>query len=175
MTLEEYFEKSDRKGIEALLLWCVKELHGEGSWLYGVYSQKMDKVSVNNMKAIIEVQTSNMIPSVVNGIIDVFAGMYCKKECDIMEMDFYNDFATLENNKQQYLIEALQRFVQGINGNIVFINDVRSVLVERRYHTFDKVALRMIHYLEYVAENDKGKLKDLYIKMKDIMNCKKTF
>ena len=53
---------------------------------------------------------------------------------DIIEMDFYNDFATLENTKQQYLIEALQRFVQGINGNIIFINNVRSVLVDRRHY-----------------------------------------
>lgn len=82
MTLEEFLEKSDRKGLEALLLWCVKELHGEDSWLYGVYSQKIDKVSVNKMKAIIEAQTSDMIPSVVNGIIDAYAALYCKKEYD---------------------------------------------------------------------------------------------
>lgn len=82
---------------------------------------------------------------------------------DIIEMDFYNDFATLENTKQQYLIEALQRFVQGINGNIIFINNVRSVLVDRRhYNTFDMVAVRMIHYLEYVAENDKEKIKEIF-------------
>jgi len=79
MTLEEFLEKSDRKGLEALLLWCVKELHGEDSWLYGVYSQKIDKVSINKMKAIIEVSTTNMVPAVVNDIIDVYAGLFCKK------------------------------------------------------------------------------------------------
>lgn len=82
MTLEEFLEKSDRKGLEALLLWCVEERHGEHSWLYRVYSQKIDKISVDKMKIIIEAQTSEIIPIFLNSIIDVYAELYCKKEYD---------------------------------------------------------------------------------------------
>ncbi|MBR1725818.1 MAG: hypothetical protein IJ724_04090 [Muribaculaceae bacterium] len=80
MTLEEYLEKSDQEGLKALLLWCIKEHHGENSWLYGVYHRNIDKFGINRMKAIIEVSTSNMIPAVVNDIIDVYAGLFCKEE-----------------------------------------------------------------------------------------------
>ena len=86
LLLEEFLEKSDRKGLEALLLCCVKELHGDNTWVYDKYLQMIDKVSVDKLKTIIEVQTSNylMPPSVVINFIDEFAGLYCKKECDIM-------------------------------------------------------------------------------------------
>ena len=81
LLLEEFLGKSERKGLEALLLCCVKELHGENSWVYDEYKQKMDKVSVDELKSIIEVQTSNyLMPySVVINFIDEFAGLYCKK------------------------------------------------------------------------------------------------
>ncbi len=80
MTLEEYFEKSDREGLEALLLWCIKEKHGENSWLYGVYNENINKFPVNKMKVIIEASTMGMVPEVVNGIIDVYSGLFCKEE-----------------------------------------------------------------------------------------------
>lgn len=79
MTLEEYFEKSDQKGLKALLLWCIKEHHGENSWLYGVYQRNIDKIPLDKMKSIIKVSTTNMVPAVVNDIIDVYAGLFCKK------------------------------------------------------------------------------------------------
>ena len=84
LLLKEFLKNSDRKGLEALLLCCVKELHGENSWPYDEYLQMMDKVSTNRLKAMIEEKTSNhLMPySVVINFIDEFAGLYCKKECD---------------------------------------------------------------------------------------------
>jgi len=73
MTLEEFFEKSDRKDLEYLLLWCIKERHGEDSWLYRTYTEIIDKITVKEMKYMIEIHTSNMIPSDVKNILDVFA------------------------------------------------------------------------------------------------------
>ncbi len=77
--MKEYFEKSPRKGLEALLLWCTKENHGENSWLYGVYNEQINKLSVNKMKALIEISTYDMVPAVVNGIIDVYSVLFCKE------------------------------------------------------------------------------------------------
>ena len=79
MTLEEYLEKSDRKGLEALMLWCVKELHGEDSWVYDAYSQKIEKSSNDELKTMIESYISNRLlpPSVVKDIIDVYAELFC--------------------------------------------------------------------------------------------------
>lgn len=91
----------------------------------------------------------------------------------IIEMDFYNDFAILGKDEQQCLIEELQHFIQGINPYPIFINNVSCILAGE-WGAFGNLALRIIDYLKYVAENENEKLNDLYIKMKDIMNCKKT-
>ena len=61
------------------MLWCIKEHRGENSWFYGIYQRNIDKFPVNKMKAIIEVSTTNMVPEVVNDIINVYAGLFCKK------------------------------------------------------------------------------------------------
>lgn len=79
MSLEEYLEKSDQEGLKALLLWCIKEHHGENSRLYGIYQENIDKFPVNKMKVIIEASTMDMVPEVVNDIINVYAGLFCKK------------------------------------------------------------------------------------------------
>ena len=75
MTLEEYLEKSDRKGLETLLLWCMKEHHGEDSWLYRTYTEIIGTISVEDMKCMIEIHISNMIPSDVNNILTVLTSL----------------------------------------------------------------------------------------------------
>ena len=85
MTWEEYLEKSDRKGLEDLLLWCMRESHGEESWLYRTYTEIIDKITIEEMKCMIEIHISNMIPSDVNNILDVLASL--GKENDVRWMN----------------------------------------------------------------------------------------
>lgn len=55
MTLEELLASDKRKVMERLLLWVIKESHGEDSWIYGAYSRNIDKLSLPRIKAILEI------------------------------------------------------------------------------------------------------------------------
>ena len=55
MTLEELLASNNRKVMEELLLWVIKESHGDDSWIYGVYSRNMTKLTLPKIKAILEV------------------------------------------------------------------------------------------------------------------------
>ena len=78
MTVEEYLKRSDRRGIEELFLWCVQERFDEDSWLYRVYSRNRDLLSADYMKDMIKDYTSEMIPAVVNNIINAYSIFFCE-------------------------------------------------------------------------------------------------
>lgn len=55
MTLEELLASDNRKVMEELFLWVIKESHGGDSWLYGVYSQNMNKLTLSEIKCLLEI------------------------------------------------------------------------------------------------------------------------
>lgn len=61
MTLGEFLEKDDRKAMEAMVLWIVKEKFGEHSWIYRAYRDKIDRVTTSDLKILIECQASDVL------------------------------------------------------------------------------------------------------------------
>lgn len=58
--------------------------------------------------------------------------------------------------------KEIQKFINDENGSIVFINHIRSILVDsKHYHTFSPKSIEIIKFWDYLAENNPKKLQEI--------------
>lgn len=78
------------------------------------------------------------------------------------EKKFNSNFMNLPDTQKNNIMEEIQKFINNENGNIIFINHIRSILIDRKhYNTFSPESMEIIKFLDYLAKNNLEKLQEI--------------
>jgi hypothetical protein len=78
------------------------------------------------------------------------------------EKKFNSNFMDLPDTQKNSIIGEIQKFINNENGSIIFINHIRSILIDRKhYNTFSPKSMEIINFLDYLAKNNLEKLQEI--------------